>query len=236
MQAHCRSPRRFTLIELLVVIAIISVLASMLLPALSRARDGAKASTCLTNLKQTAGAAQLYVDDNDGWWCIAYAPYLTYANVTWSSRLRIGGYLGMPEGTATTNRPAIIVCPSYAPFVYNHTSRTYAMWDQQELKIDRAHTPENGLWFADSVGSSAGVPTFQDYYLHRDSTSLTAKLVHTRHFNRANVAFGDGHASGVPETTVKRGIWGVESSQTWISRRNNWGWNYRNQDGVLIPH
>jgi prepilin-type N-terminal cleavage/methylation domain-containing protein/prepilin-type processing-associated H-X9-DG protein len=58
--------RAFTLIELLVVVAIIALLIAILLPSLSRARDKARTTACLANLKQISHAINYYAGDNDG--------------------------------------------------------------------------------------------------------------------------------------------------------------------------
>ena len=76
----------FTLIELLVVISIIAILAAILLPALSNAREHARRANCLNNLKQLELAWMMYLNDNSDY-CIGNDPRGLGAN-TWHYELR----------------------------------------------------------------------------------------------------------------------------------------------------
>lgn len=90
-----RSRDGFTLIELLVVIAIIAILAALLLPALSRAKEAGRSAACKSKLRQIGIGLQLYVDEEEGfptdnsnadipagWWENLLLPYIGgYSNV-----------------------------------------------------------------------------------------------------------------------------------------------------------
>ena len=140
--------KSFTLIELLVVIAIIAILAAMLLPALSRARDTAHQVTCLNQLKQMGMGATGYAGDSNDYW----VP-LKSSTVPWHSNR---AFLDQLKITYVTNAywPGNKLCPK-ASAAQNNTAMAgygYTGWQA-------AYRPVSGSYAANYGNLGSGNPT-----------------------------------------------------------------------------
>ncbi len=186
--------RAFTLIELLVVIAVIALLASLLLPALNRTKQAAKAASCLNNLKQWGTATHLFAGENDDYLPKDGTPNGTSTNEGWyidlPRVLRIPTYHDMPWRTNPAIDPghSIWICPAnskrsdgFLLFDYCLNKNINGTGTGNQVKLCSIPQPARTVWLFDN-GKLAGVAQQNN--------------VHTNLHNRgAQLTFLDGHAA-----------------------------------------
>ena len=195
-------PRAFTLVELLVVLGIITVLISLLLPALARVRKQAQQVTCQSNLRQVGVHLLVYVNQSRGWLFPVGAdvngrPLTLGTNLPREQRWPV--YVFTP---AVWN-PPILKCPADVEPVEDHS---YVL--NQHLADHRVRystTRVGGLTSSEIVVMGEKFSTVADYYMERgDFFRVVDPYRHGVHYG-SNYLYLDMHVSTTPPDEARSG-------------------------------